>query len=242
MKMESIEEKKKRMYEQFNSVHEEVQNAIEDYITQGYIQTLAKLLVYLDESRTADILKKLPAPVQKEVKERYDRFSLKNKQNALVTSEVKYVLDKVGYTEKSLCNQVIQGMDSETLHLLSLDTEELAKTAPIIASGIETYLFEFKDLLNLDNRTIQKVLREVDQQTLALALKNEDAELQNKIFQVMSKKAAQMLKEDIEFLGPVHLKSVEEAHREIIQVVYRLDANGDIIIFKKADGRDRQNG
>lgn len=237
MKNQRLEEKKAQVQENFKKVHEEVQAAIEDYITQGYLQTLATLLVYLDESKVESVMEQLPVPVWKEVHERYEKLSFKNRENKIAIFDVQHILKKAGYTEKELCNSVTQGLDSEALQILSqvFCEGDFYKTDPIIAKSVEDYLFEFDDFLKLDDRAVQKVLRDVEQQTLALALKGADPEVQDKIFRNMSKKAVELLKEDMEFMGPVRLKHIDAARKEIVQIVYRLESNGDIVIVRNPE-------
>ena len=90
-------------------------------------------------------------------------------------------------------------------------------------------------ILMLDDRAIQKVLREVDQQELAKALKSVDTEVQDKIFRNMSKRAASMLKEDMEFMGPVRLKDVEESQQKIVSTIRRLEDSGEIVIARSGE-------
>ena len=87
----------------------------------------------------------------------------------------------------------------------------------------------------LDDRSIQKVLREVDGQELAKALKSVDAEVQDKIYRNMSKRAASMLKEDMEYMGPVRLKDVEEAQQKIVSIIRHLEDAGEIVIARNGE-------
>ena len=235
MKVQRFEEKKAQVQENFKKVHEEVQAAIEDYITQGYLQTLATLLVYLDENKVESVMEQLPVPVWKEVRERYEKLSFKNRENEIAIFDVQHILKKAGFTEKELCNSVTQGLDYDAIHELENSMSDFSKIDPIITKSIEDYLFEFDDFLKLDDRAVQKVLRDVEQQTLALALKGADPKVQDKIFRNMSKKAVELLKEDMEFMGPVRLKHIDAARKEIVQIVYRLESNGDIVIVRNPE-------
>ena len=96
-------------------------------------------------------------------------------------------------------------------------------------------MFVFEDIVMLDDRAIQKVLREVDTQELSKALKSVDTEVQDKIFRNMSKRAASMLKEDMEYMGPVRLKDVEESQQKIVSVIRRLEDSGEIVIARSSD-------
>jgi flagellar motor switch protein FliG len=96
-------------------------------------------------------------------------------------------------------------------------------------------MFVFEDIVMLDDRAIQKVMREVDQQELSKALKSVDAEVQDKIYRNMSKRAAQMLKEDMEFMGPVRLKDVEEAQQKIVAIIRHLEDTGEIVVARAGE-------
>jgi flagellar motor switch protein FliG len=93
-------------------------------------------------------------------------------------------------------------------------------------------MFVFEDIVMLDDRSIQRVMREVDTAELSKALKSVDAEVQDKVFRNMSKRAAAMLKDDMEFMGPVRVKDVEEAQQKIVAIIRRLEEAGEIIIAR----------
>ncbi|HBF69577.1 MAG TPA: flagellar motor switch protein FliG, partial [Thermotoga sp.] len=103
---------------------------------------------------------------------------------------------------------------------------------PELADEIRRRMFVFEDILKLDDRSIQLVLREVDTRDLALALKGASDELKEKIFKNMSKRAAALLKDELEYMGPVRLKDVEEAQQKIINIIRRLEEAGEIVIAR----------
>ncbi|MBP5587105.1 MAG: flagellar motor switch protein FliG, partial [Treponema sp.] len=107
--------------------------------------------------------------------------------------------------------------------------------APDVAEYIKKRLFVFEDIVMLDDRSIQTELPEDDTHDLAKALKSVDTEVQDKIFRNMSKRAASMLKEDMEFMGPVRLKDVEEAQQKIVSTIRRLEEKGDIVIARSGE-------
>jgi flagellar motor switch protein FliG len=96
-------------------------------------------------------------------------------------------------------------------------------------------MFVFEDIITLDDRSIQKVLRHVDTNDLAKALKAVDPEVQDKVFRNMSKRAAQMLKEDMEYMGPIRLKDVEEAQQKIVNTIRKLEEQGEIVLARNAE-------
>ena len=96
-------------------------------------------------------------------------------------------------------------------------------------------MFVFEDIVLLDDRSIQKVLREVDTQELAKALKGVDNEVQEKIFRNMSKRAASLLSEDMDFMGPIRLRDVEEAQQKIVNIIRKLEDAGEIIVARTGE-------
>jgi len=110
--------------------------------------------------------------------------------------------------------------------------EKLAADNPELAEEIRRKMFVFEDILKLDDRSVQLVLREVDTKDLAVALKGASDELKEKIFRNMSKRAAQLLKDEMEYMGPVRVKDVEEAQQKIISVIRRLEEAGEIVIAR----------
>ena len=96
-------------------------------------------------------------------------------------------------------------------------------------------MFVFEDIVLLDDRAIQKVLREVDSQELAKALKAVDTEVQDKIFRNMSKRASALLKEDMEFMGPIRIRDVEEAQQKIVNIIRKLEDSGEIVVARSGE-------
>ena len=131
-----------------------------------------------------------------------------------------------------MSNAVSEGLAENLISELSHQTNTLFKQDPLIALNLEQNLFTFEDLTQLDDRAIQKVLREVEQQELATALRGADNLVQDKIFSNMSKRAGSMLKEDIEFMGPVRVADIMQARKNIMDIVRQLEQNGDIVIAR----------
>ncbi|MDR3020601.1 MAG: flagellar motor switch protein FliG, partial [Treponema sp.] len=113
--------------------------------------------------------------------------------------------------------------------------EALEDEDPELAEEIKKRMFVFEDIVMLDDRAIQKVMREVDSQELAKALKSVDSEVQDKIFKNMSKRAANILKEDMEYMGPVRLKDVEEAQQKIVSIIRHLEDTGEIVVARAGE-------
>ena len=108
--------------------------------------------------------------------------------------------------------------------------DRLDEINPPLADVIRKHLFTFDDVFNLDDRGIQAIMREVNSGTLTLAIKTCSDELKDKIFRNISSRAAQMIKEDLEVMGPVRLSDVEKAQSEVVKVASRLEEEGKIII------------
>ena len=220
----------------FNAAHEKVVSVIADYVAGGYTETLAKLLVYIGKDKAEETLAKLPEPVQSQVREAYKKLSNMKPVNPEIMASAMRVLKDAQFYGKPLCDEVATDLSSDNKNELINSTDELYDQDPLISLSVEKHLLTFDVITRLDDRAIQKMLREVDQMELAKSLKGADEEIQKKIFRNMSKRAANMLQEDMEFMGPVRLADVNEARDEIIKIILNLEANGDIVISSYWDG------
>jgi flagellar motor switch protein FliG len=156
-----------------------------------------------------------------------------------VIKEVEKILER---KLASLVNQdytIVGGVDSivEILNTVDRGTEKhimetLEIEEPELADEIRRKMFVFEDILTLDDKSIQRVLREVDNNELAVALKGAVEEVQNVIFNNLSKRLAAMIREDMEYMGPVRLKDVEEAQQKIVNVIRKLEDSAEIIISR----------
>ena len=124
-----------------------------------------------------------------------------------------------------ILNTVDRGTEKHIMETLEIEEPELA-------DEIRKKMFVFEDILTLDGRSIQRVLREVDNNELAVALKSAGEEVQNVIFENLSKRLASMIKEDMDFMGPVRLKDVEEAQQKIVSIIRKLEDSGEIVISR----------
>ena len=216
----------------FNAAHEKLTSILSGFITGGYADTFAKLLVYMGTEKAEETLKKLSEPMKTQVQEAYKNHSQKKITDPEIIAAAGYVLKQTDFYGDAMSNAVSEGLDVNLLSELSHQTNILFNQDPLIALNLEQNLFAFEDLTQLDDRAIQKVLREVDQQELATALRGADSLVQDKIFSNMSKRAGTMLKEDIEFMGPVRLADIMQARKNIMDIVRKLEQNGDIVIAR----------
>ena len=156
-----------------------------------------------------------------------------------VIKQVEKVLEK---KLASLVNQdytIVGGVDAIVEILNSVDRgterhimETLEVEEPELADEIRKKMFVFEDILLLDDRAIQRVLRDVDNNDLGIALKGANEEVQNVIFKNLSKRLSAMIKEDMEFMGPVRMKDVEEAQQKIVGIIRKLEDSAEIVISR----------
>lgn len=205
-------------------------------IQSEHPQTIALILCHLQSEKAAQILSGLSEELQAEVARRVATMS---NTSPIVVEEVEKVLEKKLSGVIRSEATVIGGIDSLVEILNGVDRgteksiiEDLDRDEPELAEKIRESMFVFEDVITLGNTAIQRILREVDVRELALALKGSTEEVAEIIYKNMSKRAAQTLKEDIEFLGPVRLIDVEKAQQSIVSIVRRLDDTGEIVISR----------
>jgi len=210
-----------------------------NFIQQEHPQTIALILAYLEPNKASVILQNLQNDVQSDVAR---RIATMDRTSPEVLREVERVLEKKLSSLSSEDYTAAGGVESivEILNLVDRASEKqiieaLEDEDPELAEEIKKRMFVFEDIVMLDDRAIQKVMREVDSQELAKALKSVDSEVQDKIFKNMSKRAASMLKEDMEYMGPVRLKDVEEAQQKIVSIIRHLEDTGEIVVARAGE-------
>ncbi len=207
-----------------------------NFIQDEHPQTIALILSYLSSGQSAVILSALAPEKQADVAR---RIATMDRTSPDVIKEVERVLES---KLSSLVNQdytIIGGVDAvvEILNTVDRGTEKhimetLEVEEPELADEIRKKMFVFEDILLLDDRSIQRVLRDVDNNDLAIACKGSTEEVQNAIFGNMSKRLAEMIREDMEFMGPVRMKDVEEAQQKIVNIIRKLEDSGEIVISR----------
>ncbi|ABZ95773.1 Endoflagellar motor switch protein [Leptospira biflexa serovar Patoc strain 'Patoc 1 (Ames)'] len=210
-----------------------------NFIQGEHPQTIALILSYLDPQKASNILSNLPHQIQAEVAK---RIATMDRVSPGVLREVERVLERKLSTLASEDYTSAGGIDSvvEILNLVYRGTEKtiieaLEEEDPELAEEIKKRMFVFEDIVLLDDRAIQKVMREVDNTDLAKALKSVDSEVQDKIFKNMSKRAANLLREDMDFMGPVRLKDVEDAQQKIVNIIRKLEEAGEIVVARAGE-------
>ena len=207
-----------------------------NFIQDEHPQTIAMILSYLSSGQAAMILGALTPEKQADVAK---RIAMMDRTSPDVIKEVERVLER---KLSSLMNQdytIVGGVDAIVGILNTVDRgtekhimESLEIEEPELADEIRKKMFVFEDILLLDDRAIQRVLRDVDNNDLAVALKGANEEVQGVIFKNLSKRLAAMIKEDMEFMGPVRMKDVEEAQQKIVSIIRKLEDSAEIVISR----------
>lgn len=206
------------------------------FIQGEHPQTIALIMAYLDSEQSAIVLSALPAELQSEVAR---RIAILDRTSPEIIKEIEGVLEKKFSNlithDFSSAGGVMSVVDilnrvDRTTEKTILETLEIQD--PELAEEIKKLMFIFEDVIHLDDRSVQQVLRDVEQKDLALALKGSSEEVKDKVKKNMSKRAAELIEEELEFMGPVRLRDVEEAQQRIVGVIRRLEEAGEIIISR----------
>ncbi len=207
-----------------------------NFIQEEHPQTIAMILSYLSAGQASLIIGALPPEKQADVAR---RIALMDRTSPEVIKEVERVLER---KLSSLINQdytIAGGVDAVVNILNTVDRgtekrimESLEIEEPELAEEIRKKMFVFEDILLLDDRAIQRVLRDVDNSDLGVALKGANEEVQAAIFKNLSSRLASMIKEDMEFMGPVRMKDVEEAQQKIVGIIRKLEDSAEIVISR----------
>jgi flagellar motor switch protein FliG len=212
------------------------------FIQDEHPQTIALILAHLKPSQASEILVGLPGQKQVEVVKRIANMEQTNPE---VIKEVERGLE---HRLSAMISQTFEkagGVDTvaEMLNLADRATEKsimegLEAEDPDLVEQIRRLMFVFEDIMMVNDKGIQSMLKEVDNDDLSLALKTASQDLKDKIFKNMSERAAQLIKEDMEYMGPVRVSDVEAAQQKIVDVVRRLEESGEIIISGRGGEKD----
>lgn len=206
------------------------------FIQEEHPQTIALILAHLAPTQSAAVLSGLPQDIRAEVAR---RMAIMDRTPPEVIREIERVLQAKMSSIVSQSYTAVGGLKSlvDVLNCVDRQTEKtilesLSENNPELAEEIKRMMFVFEDIVVLDDQSIQKILREVDIKELSLALKGISDEVANRIFRNMSERASNMLREDMEFMGPVRLRAVEEAQQKIVNVIRRLEESGEIVVAR----------
>lgn len=207
------------------------------FLEEEHPQTIALILSYLTPQHAAQLMSALSPDMQRDLAE---RIVVMEQAAPDVVQEVEQgVVDKLSPMLQHTGYEAMRGIDSlvAILKLVSRSTEKtilehLGETNPKLAEEVRGRMFVFEDLVLLDDRSVQLVLREVDRKDLSLALRGAPEKIRDLIFRNMSTRAQQMLQEEIDGMGPQRLTSVEEAQQRIVDVVRRMEESEEVIVAR----------
>ena len=207
-----------------------------NFIQGEHPQTIALVLSYLDPEQAGQILSELEEDVQADIA---SRIATMESTSPDIITEIEQVLEKnisssltEDYTQTGGIQSVVEVLNEvdRSTERTILDTLEIQN--PELAEEIKKRMFIFDDIVVLDNRAIQRVIREVEADDLKLSLRVASDEVKDVIFKNMSQRMAETFKEEMEYMGPVRLKDVEEAQTRIVGTIRRLDEIGEIVIAR----------
>ena len=203
-----------------------------NFMQKEHPQTIALVLTQLESSQAASILSSLPPDLRNDV---MYRFATIERVSVDMIKEVEKVLES--RVEFNVSGNQIGGVNSaaDILNLVGQTVEksvlsDLSQRDPEMAAEIKNLMFVFEDIQLLDDRSIQRVLKDVDMKELSLALKAGSEEIKEKILSNVSERASAMIQEEMEYMGPVKLRDVEKAQQKIVDIVRRLDEEGEIVM------------
>lgn len=210
------------------------------FIQKEHPQTIALVLTQIEVEQAASILSDLPNDLREDVMYRF--ATMDTVPQDMVTEIEKILESRIDFgqggsklggvkTTAEILNMVGRSVEKNIL-------EGLSKSDPELATEIKNLMFVFEDVIILDDRSIQRVLKEVDSKELAFALKAVSEEVKLKILSNMSERAAQMVNEEMEYMGPVRLREVEEAQQRIVESIRQLEDEGEIVINMGTKGEE----
>jgi len=213
-----------------------------NFLINEHPQTIALVIAHLASERMVDVLRRLPEGLQAEVVLRIANLDF-------VSPELIAQLDDVLKTELSTLGSIdtnqLGGVEpiADMLNLMDKNTEKnimsrVEEKDPELAEEIRKLMFVFEDIIHVDDQGIQNLLKDVDNQQLVIALKTAPEEIKQKLFGNMSNRAATMLQEDLDALGPTKLSDVEKAQNAIVQKVKELESQGKAFISRGGEGSD----
>ncbi len=213
---------------------------ISSFIQEEHPQTISLILAHMDPQSAAIVLSALPQEVQSEV---VMRIATMDRTAPEIVREVERVLERKmasifsqGFTFAGGVKEVAEILNRVDRTAEKSIMADLEEKDPELADEIARLMFTFDDIVYVDDSGIQKTLREIETKDLALALKSANEEVAQKIYRNVSERAREMIKEEIEFMGPVRMRNVEEAQQKIVAVIRRLEESGELVISGRGGG------
>jgi flagellar motor switch protein FliG len=204
------------------------------FLSKEHPQTIALILSHLSPDKTAEALRELPSELRADVA---FRIATLGKVAPSTLKQIEKVVDELAGTSLNQSTTKIGGTKSIANILNKMNVkltkeilEQFEMWDPDVTQDVKRQMFLFDDIINIADRDIQKILKEVDRKDLALSLKIADEKLKDKIFKNMSERAADLLKEELQYMGMVRLKEVEAAQNKIIDIIKNLEESGEIAL------------
>lgn len=220
-----------KSFEKLNNIESE---RISKLLLDEHPQTAALILLHLEAEKAGEVIEFFPAEIRNDVGYRMASIEkvpknilheIENIVNSLITSD--QGTEKHPIVGKKIVAQILNNCDTLTSKSI-LEHFDLQDT--LLAGDVKKMMFQFEDLVKIDNRGIQRILREIDKKDLAISLKVADETMKQKIFSNMSERAQDLVKEELQYMAPVRLKEVEAAQQRIIEIVKNLEEQGEIVI------------
>jgi flagellar motor switch protein FliG len=224
----------------FAGVRKADPNQLASILRREHPQTVALVLASLEPEAGAAIIAGLPTEMRSEV---VLRIATMDKASPEVVKQIEQVLER--QVSAGLASGVSYGGGAKTvaevLNRVDPATQkdllgQLDERSPSLAEQIRALMFTFEDLVNVDDRGLQRLIQEVEQKDLVLALKATSQDVSNKIFKAMSERTATVIRQEMEFLGAVRLRDVEDAQRKVVAAARRLEEAGEIIVVGRGGG------
>jgi flagellar motor switch protein FliG len=224
----------------FNVLKNVDSNELLSFLQREHPQTIALVLTQLSASQAANVVNNLPPLIAKEAMRRFSRMERVSPETIQAVEKVlesridfSQVGSKLGGVKSAadILNMTGASMEKQILQGISEDDPELS-------AEIKNLMFVFDDIVNLDDRSIQKVLREVDNKDLTLALKACTDDLVERLLGNVSSRAAEMIRDELEYMPPVRLREVEEVQQKIVDIIRRFEEDGQIYVAKSSDEGD----
>lgn len=207
-----------------------------NFIQNEHPQTIALILSYLESVQAGQILSSLPQEVQADIAK---RIATMDSTSPEIINEVENILERKlsatvtqDYTRAGGIEAVVEVLNSVDRSTERTILDALEIQDPELAEEIKKRMFVFEDIVTLDNRSIQRVIRDVENEDLQLALKVANDEVKEVVFKNMSQRMVETFKDEMEYMGPVRLRDVEEAQSRIVAVIRRLEEAGEIVIAR----------
>ncbi|PWA13502.1 flagellar motor switch protein FliG [Pueribacillus theae] len=207
-----------------------------NFIQHEHPQTIALILSYLDPGVSGQILSDLPQEMQADIAK---RMATMDRTSPEIINEVEQILERKlsttvtqDYTQTGGVESVVEVLNSVDRATEKTILDALEIQDPELAEEIKKRMFVFEDIVTLDNRAIQRVIRDVENEDLLLSLKAASEEVKEIIYSNMSQRMVETYKDELEYMGPVRLRDVEEAQMRIVAVIRRLEESGEIVIAR----------